>query len=218
LLPARIRRLTNEEYAWSVRSLLGEAPPVEVNFPPDSRQDGFTRNDTQRVDAVLAKQLDASAQILATRARARVDELAPCDAREESEACASRFIESFGARAYRRPLASDEASGLLEVYRLGSDEAEYADGIELVVRAALQSAGFLYLTELGDSSGSDRFELTPHELASQLAYLITAQPRTRSCSARRIGRALDARRPARRGDPSVEERRGGGRHHPQARA
>ncbi|HEY3496784.1 MAG TPA: DUF1587 domain-containing protein, partial [Polyangiaceae bacterium] len=92
LLPARIRRLTNEEYAWSVRALLNDEPPLEINFPPDSRQDGFTRNDTQRVDAVLAKQLDASAQILASRAKERAGELTGCGETDGSEACAQTFI------------------------------------------------------------------------------------------------------------------------------
>ena len=191
LLPARIRRLTNEEYAWSVRALLGVEPPMEINFPPDARQDGFTRNDAQRVDSVLAKQLDASAQILAAQARERVAELAPCAEPSGSDACAQSFIAAFGARAFRRPLADDEKSGLLAVYELGASDAAYADGIALVTRAMLQSAGFLYLTELGDGTGTDRLVLTPHELASQLSYLITAQPPTEALLAAAESGALD---------------------------
>jgi hypothetical protein len=192
MLPARIRRLTNEEYAWSVRALLNEEPPVEVNFPPDARQDGFTRNDSQRVDAVLVKQLDASAQILASRARERLDSLAPaCDAAADAAGCAESFITSFGARAYRRPLDAAEKSDLLAVYHVGADGAAHADGIELVVRSLLQSAGFLYLTELGGGSPGDPFVLTPYELASQLSYLITAQPPSAELIAAAESGALD---------------------------
>lgn len=192
MLPARIRRLTNEEYAWSIRALLNDEPPVEVNLPPDSRQDGFTRNDTQRVDSVLAKQLDASAQILAGRARERLDELGPaCATPEGSESCAESFIDAFGARAYRRPLASDEKADLLTVYRLGADGGSYAEGVELVIRALLQSAGFLYLSELGDGTGGDTFRLAPHELAAQLSYLLTAQAPSADLLAAAESGALD---------------------------
>jgi hypothetical protein len=206
MLPARIRRLTNEEYAWSVRALLDDEPPAEINFPPDARQDGFTRNDAQRVDAVLAKQLDASAQLLAQRARARIGELAPCSAPDGNEACAENFIAAFGARAYRRALAADEASGLLEVYRLGASGAAYADGIELVIRTLLQSAGFLYLTELGETGGGT-FLLAPHELAAQLSYLITAQPPSEELLAAAAAGALDT--PAGRHDAAMTLLQGG---------
>ena len=72
LLPARIRRLTNGEYDASVRALLGTSITMAGTFPPDSRQGifsrgGYTLNDAQRVDPVLAKQLsDASVALVAT--------------------------------------------------------------------------------------------------------------------------------------------------------
>jgi hypothetical protein len=50
----------------------------------------------------------------------------------------------------------------------------------LVVRGLLQSAGFLYLTELGAGTGpasaGARVDLTPHELAAALSYLATGGP------------------------------------------
>src|SRR5262245_40832656 len=65
LLPARIRRITNAEYDASVRALLGTTQSLAATtFPPDSRQSNFTLNDAQRVDPVLAKQLDDAASAL----------------------------------------------------------------------------------------------------------------------------------------------------------
>jgi hypothetical protein len=177
LLPARIRRLTNAEYAASARALTGTTTNPSEGFAPDSRQDGFTVNDAQRVDPVLAKQLAAAAEALAAEVKGKVAELAPCaDPGTQAESCARAFITSFGGRAYRRPLDAAEADALLAVYQVGAKGATYADGIELVARAVLQSPGFLYLTEIGDGSGGDALALTPHELASSLSYLITAGP------------------------------------------
>ena len=71
LLPARIRRLTNAEYAASVFALLGVDTAASVaGFPRDATQTlGFTVNDAQIVSSVLASQLDGSAQALIAAAR-----------------------------------------------------------------------------------------------------------------------------------------------------
>ncbi|AGP39524.1 hypothetical protein SCE1572_36565 [Sorangium cellulosum So0157-2] len=177
LLPARIRRLTNAEYAASARALTRTTAAPSDGFAPDSRQDGYTVNDAQRVDPVLAKQLAGAAEALAAEVKGKLAELAPCaDPAAQGESCAADFIKSFGGRAYRRPLDTAEIDGLLGVYRVGAKGATYADGIELIARAVLQSAGFLYLTEIGDGSGGSALALTPYELASSLSYLITAGP------------------------------------------
>jgi hypothetical protein len=184
LLPAGIRRLTNEEFAASVLSLLGVPLPADISLPPDARQDGFTRNHAQRVDPVLAKQLDAVAQTLAANARPQLETLAPCSAPAGSEDCASSFIASFGAKAYRRPLTPDEAEALLGLYQVGVTDGSYAEGIELVIRGVLQSAGFLYITELGDGTASDPIVLTAREVATSISYLTTAQPPSEAVLAR----------------------------------
>src|SRR6185369_11701732 len=134
-LPARIRRLTNAEYDASVRVLLGvtEAPSVTFSFPPDTKQGphnapagaAFTLNDAQRVDPVLADKLDTAAQAVVAKAResGKLTSLAPCDQTDVAgaEACAKSFIEGFGARAFRRPVSSDESAGLLQAYHVGAD-------------------------------------------------------------------------------------------------
>jgi hypothetical protein len=176
LLPARIRRLTNAEYDASVHALTGTALVPGQSFAPDTRQDGYTVNEAQRVDPVLVRQLAAAAEALATEVKAQVETVAPCaDAATQGETCAASYIAAFGASAYRRPLDQAESDALLEVYRVGAEEGSYAEGIELVTSAMLQSAGFLYLTELGQG-GTGVVSLTPYELANSLAYLFTEGP------------------------------------------
>ncbi|MEY4575518.1 MAG: hypothetical protein RL701_221 [Pseudomonadota bacterium] len=181
LIPARVRRLSNNEYSSSVHALLQTALVPGADFAPDARQSGFTENEAQRIDTVLAKQVSLAAERLASEARGRVASLAPCATPADPEVCAQAFIADFGARVYRRRLVQEESAGLLEVFRAGALAASYADGIELVVRALLQSAGFLYLTELGAQAATDgqndpEVALTGHEIASELAYLITGGP------------------------------------------
>lgn len=177
LLPARIRRLTDAEYQASVSALLGAAADnVAADFVPDSRQSGFTVNEAQRVDPVFARQLSQAAELLAKDVRQHVSERAPCaEPAGGAEACATAFIRAFGEQAYRRPLGDDEIAQLLVVFRTAFDGGSYDEGIELLTRAMLQSAGFLYLTEIGEAPGVN-IKLTPYELASSVSYLVQGRP------------------------------------------
>ena len=184
-MPARVRRLTNAEYAASVFALLGVDPTAAVaGFPRDATQTlGFTVNDGQIVSSVLASQLDRSAQVLVAAARqiGQFDFLAPCgDPANDGETCARAFVQSFAARAYRRPLTSDDVDPLMALYRAGAGEGgTYDDGIDFVTRAILQAPSFVYLTELGDGAAGSQAGttvLTPHEIANLLSYVATAGP------------------------------------------
>ena len=178
LLPARIRRLSVAEYQATVSEaeLIGSAANgITADFVPDSRQGGFTVNEAQRVDPVFAKQLSEAAVALAADVRKHAAERARCLAPADHAKCAESFIRDFGEKAYRRPLADDEVAQLLVVYRAAFDGGSYEEGIELVVRAMLQSAAFLYLTEIGDAPGAT-VKLTPYEIASSISYLVQGKP------------------------------------------
>ena len=156
-----------------------QSPASGADFPPDLRQDGFTVNDAQRVDAVVIERLADAADALATEAQTNgtLARLAPCSDTADPASCATTFITSFGAKMYRRPLVDEEVNALRTLYSVGADGATYLDGIAHVTRGLLQSAGFLYLTELGDGSNADGpVKLTSYELASTLSYLLTSAP------------------------------------------
>ncbi len=178
-LRASIRRLTNAEYDASVQALLGTTQTPSKNFPPDSRQaGGFTLNDAQRVDPVLAKALDDAALALVSEARTanKFSTLAPCaNSTTGGLACAQTFIKAFGAKAYRRALTTDETNALSTLYNAGANGGTYNDGIDLVTRGLLQSAGFLYITQLGTGTSSP-VTLTADELANTMAYLVGGGP------------------------------------------
>lgn len=182
-LPARVRRLTNAEYDRTVTALLGVESHASQEFSEDIRQSGFTANAEQTVAGVFASQLQQAARGLAEQAvAARLAELAPCSD-PDPEACAARFIASFGRRAYRRPLQPDEQRALLDVYRSGTERDGYPGGIALLLETMLQSPHLLYLTELGSPRRSDAaprsgevVHLDAYEQAASLAYLVTGGP------------------------------------------
>ena len=181
LLPPSIRRMTNAEYDASVQALLGTTMTPSTTFPPDSRQlGGYTLNDAQRVDPVMTKALDDAAQALVAEARTagKFATLAPCtNTTSGGEACAKTFITSFGAKAFRRPVTTLETTDLVALYHAGADSpGTYNEGIDLLTRGMLQSAGFLYVTAIGPAGSSGTFALTKEELASNLSYLVAGGP------------------------------------------
>ncbi len=179
LLPSSVRRLTNAEYDASVQALLGNTQTPSTQFPPDSRQAlGYTLNEAQRVDPVLVKALDDAAIMLVAEARGngKLAAAAPCaNATSGGVACATTFINSFGAKAFRRAPSSAEVSALQTLYTTGATGGTYNDGIALVTRGILQSAAFLYLTELGTGT-SGTITLTQNEMAANLSFLVAAAP------------------------------------------
>jgi hypothetical protein len=184
-LTARVRRLSNRELDNSVKDLLGTSTLLSARLPPDTRQSGFTVNAAQRVDATYAGQLKDGVEALANEAvTQRMSTLVPCASSGDPRACATTFIDEFATRAFRRPLVDDQRAGLLAVYDTaaggvipdGGTIGTFADGIKAVIRAVLQSASFLYLTELGREQAGALLELDPYETASQLSYLVAAAP------------------------------------------
>ncbi|MET0791044.1 MAG: DUF1592 domain-containing protein, partial [Polyangiaceae bacterium] len=182
LLVAGVRRLANAEYNNSVQALLStqQSPASDADFPPDLRRDGFTVNHSQRVDAVIVERLADAADALVAEAQTNgtLARLAPCAQADDATSCARRFITSFGAKAYRRPVLDEELSALLSLYADGAEGAAYQDGIAHVTRGLLQSAGFLYLTELGigERAADSSIVLTPYEIAASLSYFLTSAP------------------------------------------
>ena len=151
-------------------------------------------NAAQRVDAVIIERLADAADALATEAQQNgtLARLAPCATPTAVTRCARDFITTFGAKVYRRPLVEEEVEALLALYTVGADGASYADGIAHVTRGLMQSAGFLYVTELGggEARADATVVLTPHEIAAALAYLVTSAPPDEELAARAASGAL----------------------------
>ena len=85
--------------------------------------------------------------------------------------CLDAFIKRFGARALRRPLATDEVDFYKTAYGTSAtpSAAAYADLIGLFLTAP----EFMYFVEHGDAAVSGQtgvYTVSPYELASRLSY------------------------------------------------
>jgi len=84
------------------------------------------------------------------------------------------FYQSFGRRAFRRPLTDADNSRYLALFNKGATLLAsgdvFVDGVEIVLRALLQSPHFLYRIEGSTAVVNGRIPLTDYEIASRLSF------------------------------------------------
>jgi hypothetical protein len=125
-------------------------------------------------DATL---LQDAAESLANDAAPRLASWLDCNLANDGEpACAKAFIQSFGRRAYRRPLSQDEVERLLslQVKARTSLKLDFQPSLLVVIEALLQSPSFLYHweTDADFKPGDAATPLGPYQLASRLSYFL----------------------------------------------
>lgn len=173
--PMPLRRLTRTEYNNTVRDLLNDTTHPADEFPPDELGASLFPV-APVVDSLLASRLSDAAASLATAAD--LSKLVPCKPPAvEEAACVRQFIDTFGARAFRRPVLAGEAERLVALFQAGRSTAEldFDGATRLVLEAMLQSSAFLYHWELGPQAAQvdgPLVRLGPYEVASRLSYFL----------------------------------------------
>lgn len=171
-----LRRLTRFEYAATVKDLLNVDPTPAADLPADEVTNAFDNNAVvQTVSSLHAEKYVLVSEVLAEAAVQNLATLTACDAVALGEdACALEFARSFGRRAFRRPLTAADETALLAAYAAGKTGGTHAEGIEVMIRAALQSSNFLYRLETTTPAdpGAALVPLSQFELASRLSFLI----------------------------------------------
>jgi hypothetical protein len=173
---APLRRLTNVEYENTVRHLLGGDIPQLPEQPSDAVVQGSFENDALslgpsdvRIDRyeTAAMRLGEHA-VDSTTARSRV---LPCTTQDAD--CGRQFVESFGKRAFRRPLTDDELDRWGAFFESQRSSIDFDAAVQLTIAGLLQAPQFLYrLENQGSEINTDQLELSQYELASRLSYFL----------------------------------------------
>lgn len=165
-----MHKLTNQEYDNTVSALLGLPGHHSADLPADLTGLGFTTSaESYSISLRHAeKYLEAAERIAAATDLSKV---LPCTA--TTDACAQKFIDSFGSKAFRRPITAEERTRLMAVYTAGKGQSDFETGIRMVIEAVLQSADFLYRPEFGAPvAGAKVVPITDYEMASRLSYFL----------------------------------------------
>jgi hypothetical protein len=171
-----LRRLTRFEYQNAVRDLLNVDPSAAKELPADEVTNSFDNNAAVlTVSALHAEKYVLVSETLAKQAVQDLPALVACDAAVMGEeACALAFAKRLGRRAFRHATTAEEEQALMTAYAAGRSGGTHAEGIEVMVRAALQSPRFLYRLETTSPAQPSRPQvpLSPYELATRLSFLI----------------------------------------------
>ena len=164
---AGARRLSKDEYD---NALAGFA------FLPEDAHDPFDNNYLAQlaspalIDAAETLATDAMTRVLADGTKRAV--LVPCTPKGADDAvCLRAFIQTFGRRVLRQPLAEEELQAYLALGAFAVKKNDFFVGVEAVGRALLQDPEFLYRVETGAPVGDHAgvFRLGPYELATRLS-------------------------------------------------
>lgn len=174
---SQIPRLTNEQYDRTVRDLLGvTALKASNNAAPSNllaTDQGGGLSDLgwsgyKSVADMIATQVMAD-PALKTK-------FLQCTPTGDGKACLHDTIVKFGRRAFRRPLSAEEVAAFDAIVAKGK-EITPSGAPEEVAKALLYmfliSPSFLMRAEIQEQSdGAGHFNLSPHEVASRLSYML----------------------------------------------
>ena len=184
---SRFSRLNHQQWENTVRDLLRLSAPAGLSntFVAEPLRSSFDTNggiltvapdlwsDYQSAAENLAKKVARDPKLLTGLVTGSLG--------GDPAARARGFVESFGLRAFRRPLTEAEVARYIALFNkgaalFGTGDA-FADGVELVLSAFLQSPHMLYRTEVSSTVVNGRVPLNDFEIASRLSYgLLNTMP------------------------------------------
>jgi Protein of unknown function (DUF1592)/Protein of unknown function (DUF1588)/Protein of unknown function (DUF1595)/Protein of unknown function (DUF1587)/Protein of unknown function (DUF1585) len=179
---SRVVRMNHQQWENTVRDLFEMPMPLGLSssFVAEPLLSAFDTNGSLlSVGADLWLDYQTAAETVATNVAHDATLLAKIvpSTTAGSAAKAKAFIETFGLRAYRRPLTDAEITHLVDLFNKGpmliGSADPFADGVELVLGLILQSPHFLYRTELSTATVDGRIPLDHYEVATKLAYSLT---------------------------------------------
>lgn len=183
LTTSRFPRLSHLQWENSVQDLLYLAQPsgISASFTGDPLGGIFDNNESSLLVTpglwadyqLAAEQLSVAVTSDATKLAKLIPKDAPADAAGRAKA----YLETFGMRAYRRPLTPAELTSYTALFAKGKDLVDgpddFARGVRLTLQAFLQSPNFVYRVEASNSAAVGAvILLSEYELATKLSYML----------------------------------------------
>lgn len=180
--PAPLRRLSNTEYLYALDDLFPALHPVLPPLPADNSVSGFdNETEAQAPSDVRIARFEAIANLYAaaaTQDTAAVAAITGCTTwatPTEASACSAAFIQTTGARVFRRPLTVEEAAHFTQRFGSWATAVDFPAAVQLTLSAMLQSPQFLYRAEPAEAVAASTEPLVPVEpyaMASRLSFFL----------------------------------------------
>ncbi len=175
-----MQRLSEVQFKNAVRDLLGTGADVTTDLLDATTLKGFrsigaaefsvARKDAENYEAAAYEVL---LPLFADEAQRMA--LVGCAPSSVADPCVRAFIDRFGRRAWRRPLAKEEGDQLFALAaKLGPLVEDTWTSVAYTVAAMLQSPHFVFRVDRGepDPTQPGRRRYTAFEMASRLSFLL----------------------------------------------
>ena len=176
----RFPRLSHSQWENTVQDLFHLDSPsgLASSFAPDPNSRFDTNVELRRVGPSQWTDYQTAAEAIAARVAntpAELNRILPADLPTDSTERARAFVSDFGPRAFRRPLTTAEIDTYVTLFLqgpalVGGDAL--TSGVEITLRAMLQSPHFLYRVEATPATQSGRISLSGYEIATRLSYAL----------------------------------------------
>jgi hypothetical protein len=165
----RFVRLTNAQWAQSVQDILKLSAPSGLESVFQDTVAGASDFSNNELFLDVSQRSWSDFQAAAETLAAQVTATDAALQKVVTGTDAATFIQTFGRRAYRRPLTSAEVTKYMAIHTTGStmsgSQSAFTKGAALVIRTMLQSPNFLYRAELTPTGTP----LTSYEMAAKLS-------------------------------------------------
>jgi hypothetical protein len=158
------------QYDNTIRDLVG----IEGN-PSESLAPDTTGSVDQRAWDGYKAAADAVSQQVMANAAAKARAI-PCTPSGDGAACAQQLIDTFGKRAFRRPLVAEETTRFMAIFTnraAVTATGTFDEAAQLIIRSFLLSPSFLTRAETGGTANAQgQIPLSSYEVATRLSYLL----------------------------------------------
>lgn len=180
--PFVIRRLTKTEYGNTLRDLFGIDPSIADGLPDEVSGQGYLNSlSSLQLEQYLTIADKVLRQIVAPQGKRRTEVEKrlfgqAASPGKDPRGTARTVARSLARKAYRRPPTEAELDVLMATFDLGrSNKLTYPQSLHLMLKAALVSPQFLFITPAGEAeAGKGIVPLDDYQLASRLSYLLWA--------------------------------------------
>lgn len=170
-----IRKLNQQEIDNSIKDLLGLNSSYTAALPLDPTDtNGFTNNaENMQLDVdYMQAMLTLSEKAVGDALKLANSPFLQCP-QGQNAACAKSQLLAFAKKAFRRPIKFEEEDPILNPFTTAQSQGfTFQESMAFAMQRILMSPDFLYRSSFSGGSTPEGQRLSPHELATRLAYYL----------------------------------------------
>jgi hypothetical protein len=177
-----VRRITESQYRHTIADHFGSQIKINARFEPERREERLLAVGSSELsltssgfEQYFALASSISDQVLGEKQRTASVPCKPDNPNQPNDACARQFIETYGARLFRRPLKESETLARLNIASTGAHQSgDFYAGLKLALTSLLVAPEFLFRVETAERDPANRWQyrLDGYTKAARLSFLL----------------------------------------------